>query len=459
MTVSSHYETLGLAKDADKQAVKRAYFKLVKEHTPDGDPEGFQALREAYQVLSDDKARAAYDKTFNVPERLRNALNPARQLMTQARYKQAIEYLNGLCKVFPDEYEAELLLALAYHFNGNNGKAQKLCEKYVMAGDGDMEMHKLLAKVYTAMGHVMKARQCYFELTERYPNEPSVWNNCVRFFFQDHLYEAYRYMEQADSISREMFKDDYFVYLLAASEFAKYDKGDAAVKYFTKFTDYFIADKHPTMELYNSTVIVVKNLTVSEGLFFPAIDKILPMLLESGYRQPFHEEKFKAILKAITLKNVIKDKRLGETVINLVHIIKNECDCVDCKRSRLILENNLVMKPEQSRKQVKALRDNYPDVYKENEAFYQALLDVKQEVFLQSQYGHKIEEMERQERKNRKRVDDKFFTDTLEHNIFEEFFTSEPDVPFVRETPKVGRNAPCPCGSGKKYKHCCGKSA
>ena len=24
--------------------------------------------------------------------------------------------------------------------------------------------------------------------------------------------------------------------------------------------------------------------------------------------------------------------------------------------------------------------------------------------------------------------------------------------------PKVSRNAPCPCGSGRKYKHCCGKS-
>jgi len=23
---------------------------------------------------------------------------------------------------------------------------------------------------------------------------------------------------------------------------------------------------------------------------------------------------------------------------------------------------------------------------------------------------------------------------------------------------KIGRNDPCPCGSGKKYKHCCGKS-
>jgi hypothetical protein len=29
-------------------------------------------------------------------------------------------------------------------------------------------------------------------------------------------------------------------------------------------------------------------------------------------------------------------------------------------------------------------------------------------------------------------------------------------TPFVRPGPKVGRNAPCPCGSGKKFKHCCG---
>ncbi len=28
----------------------------------------------------------------------------------------------------------------------------------------------------------------------------------------------------------------------------------------------------------------------------------------------------------------------------------------------------------------------------------------------------------------------------------------------VRETRKVGRNEPCPCGSGKKYKNCCGKN-
>ena len=29
-------------------------------------------------------------------------------------------------------------------------------------------------------------------------------------------------------------------------------------------------------------------------------------------------------------------------------------------------------------------------------------------------------------------------------------------TPKRRTTPKVGRNDPCPCGSGKKYKKCCG---
>ena len=32
------------------------------------------------------------------------------------------------------------------------------------------------------------------------------------------------------------------------------------------------------------------------------------------------------------------------------------------------------------------------------------------------------------------------------------------DRTVVRETPKIGRNDPCPCGSGKKYKNCCGKN-
>jgi len=35
----------------------------------------------------------------------------------------------------------------------------------------------------------------------------------------------------------------------------------------------------------------------------------------------------------------------------------------------------------------------------------------------------------------------------------------EREEPIRREAPKVGRNDPCPCGSGRKFKKCCGAAA
>jgi len=42
--------------------------------------------------------------------------------------------------------------------------------------------------------------------------------------------------------------------------------------------------------------------------------------------------------------------------------------------------------------------------------------------------------------------------DQLDHTDF------TPPIPIVEDSPKIGRNHPCPCGSGKKYKKCCGSA-
>lgn len=36
-----------------------------------------------------------------------------------------------------------------------------------------------------------------------------------------------------------------------------------------------------------------------------------------------------------------------------------------------------------------------------------------------------------------------------------EFLKENPDMPDDIASRKIGRNDPCPCGSGKKYKKCC----
>ncbi len=55
--------------------------------------------------------------------------------------------------------------------------------------------------------------------------------------------------------------------------------------------------------------------------------------------------------------------------------------------------------------------------------------------------------------------------DYFQENFYEDYYEDEFDdemekiKPIKKEIPKIGRNDPCPCGSGKKYKYCCGKGA
>ena len=50
---------------------------------------------------------------------------------------------------------------------------------------------------------------------------------------------------------------------------------------------------------------------------------------------------------------------------------------------------------------------------------------------------------------------DKIFDEESKKRLFRE----QKQSGTVRKAKKIGRNDPCPCGSGKKYKKCCGKNA
>lgn len=50
---------------------------------------------------------------------------------------------------------------------------------------------------------------------------------------------------------------------------------------------------------------------------------------------------------------------------------------------------------------------------------------------------------------------DKIFDDETKKRLYRE----QKQAGTIRKEKKIGRNDPCPCGSGKKYKKCCGKNA
>lgn len=55
------YDILGIPRTTDDEAVRKAYLELVRQHSPDRDPDRFQQISRAYEQLKDEDARLRYD--------------------------------------------------------------------------------------------------------------------------------------------------------------------------------------------------------------------------------------------------------------------------------------------------------------------------------------------------------------------------------------------------------------
>ena len=100
------------------------------------------------------------------------------------------------------------------------------------------------------------------------------------------------------------------------------------------------------------------------------------------------------------------------------------------------------------------------------ELFQSLLYNIKYDVIrtLSRMQLENPEELAAAERKRRAEAEQQM---QFQHAQVNELGASEPDsaeqqpvraAPFVRDDRKVGRNEPCPCGSGKKFKQCCGRA-
>ena len=81
--------------------------------------------------------------------------------------------------------------------------------------------------------------------------------------------------------------------------------------------------------------------------------------------------------------------------------------------------------------------------------------DKEGEVTFRAHFTQNSESKSHQEISRFLKVNGRWYYSQRSSEVISKTFASSVK-PFQRKRPKIGRNEPCPCGSGKKYKKCCG---
>ncbi|MDR0496371.1 MAG: SEC-C domain-containing protein [Treponema sp.] len=241
----------------------------------------------------------------------------------------------------------------------------------------------------------------------------------------------------------DMFRDDYILYLEGIKNLDLFT-GENYLQYYEKFAEYFIKDENPEEYIYVKVMNLIPSLIKKDELI-PFIEKILPTLEKSRHRSEEDKKSFKYIRAAVVHYRLHRDKRIHDVLVDMTIFFLVEDED---KKEQLSMEHYIVSELSVLRPSIKVLKNEYPEYFKLNQSFYFDALNEKKTDFLIDKYSHVYKKISHAAKNEPGYFGFRGWTGEDNNNTDE-------SNPFVRSSPKVGRNDPCPCGSGKKYKKCC----
>lgn len=115
--MQTHYELLGVPNDADAPAIKLAWAKAVRLHSPDKNPEMNRLLNEAKACLLDKRTRKSYDERLEFgDDELDSYYESGYQHFKAAEFSEAIVELSILLSMASSRDDARWLLAQCYEY-------------------------------------------------------------------------------------------------------------------------------------------------------------------------------------------------------------------------------------------------------------------------------------------------------------------------------------------------------
>ncbi len=461
--MNNDYKILGLEQGASQADIKKAYFKMVRLHSPESDPEQFQKIRKAYEHLKD--AQTKPDGPVFPPLSNPQAIKMMQQIQLYRKEKNIIRY-RDCCeeawKKFPDDIHFLYLLIMAQRRCGNTGKAVKNAELLVSKDPNNKWYQMALAFSYQERGYWQKAlsacEKAFFlgcrdiDFLLMYAGACDDYNDSKKGVqvLSEIVHKKTRWAREEVPKVAEAFSGMLAMYG-TGSDLSLLEILEMLYSFLTQYIVY-LKEFTPQLCLILSNACVSVTYGSAEyqkaDAIFSYIQKSCTDFLEN--------ELIATAIENFHFHRALCDSRLSQQMLAYLELFHDygddEEDPLFKKFAMLDTQLMLLEQREDTLRQAEIIRTEHPQEYPNIEDFVKKLENPAKVLYEKERMLKTYQRLEPYymcgyyydaypQEKNR-----------VIGTIINEDIESEP---YMRINKKIGRNDPCPCGSGKKYKHCC----
>jgi curved DNA-binding protein CbpA len=446
---SNYYRILGTNSNADDELIKKRYLERVRAFQPEKDPEEFKRIREAYDTLRDPFKRSEYDLKTKYQGKANKLMEDAILYIDMEEYDLAETLLSEALELAADNiYILRVFtkLALAQKNLAKFYSFFEQIEEIVPDSKKDLVLFNK-ADMLIKENYIKQAIKITNKLETLFPEKiPDMLDLFLRIYDrQNNFDKIWDLLSERLKNMKDCSEDNFHIFITTISLIDKYEKWEKK--------DFLIQNTHSFIEgvkedeVLRDTYINVLQDIINEAEEYMAVESQLfnidlLLLVIKDHQLLERREMLRLIikiqeeLKDIADKGIISSFVFYQAASMFFDLAYPEQPLgkfldVPSKMQMNMFKRDYV----QNYASIEILEDSYPDIYL---LFEEEWSEIKDECF------HHLNERQLGLLDNQLKID--------ENSDYERLNTGQ-----IIKKKKIGRNDPCPCGSGKKYKNCCGR--
>ncbi len=451
------YQVLELEPGADAKAVKRAYFRLVKQYTPEEHPEEFQKIRAAYEALSKPPEETEHGIHIPIPDQpfLKRALDLGDEYLAEDMPESAMKLAEETMHYY-GELEAILYLqARATRAGGYTGKCVKAWEKLVKIRPDQLYYRQMLALAYYDRGYMNKAMDAFQEAYAAGIRDIEFLTSyCMCCDDRGKSGLERSVAKVLLDLTRSNFKEYMEEILVGIDCLLRTEKrGTKLSQEFLQQFRQFMESALPYIPEYVNEILVLfykvygRALAWNDKDALDCMDRVLTLALPQ-FPDDESREIVRNMREASVMERFLADPSFLDTVKDLVMGCDQDSDYTAEENRFSALDAQLCFLEHwpEVQPEIHRLKQTYPGLYEIIREFIEKVEGCSD---IEELRGPMLKEFD----KKVKWFDgSRFYEEYPERRPRLEnlIWNSEESGSFRRQQPKVGRNDPCPCGSGKK---------